>query len=253
MSGYPVFRVQPSGGMEMVGLIPYGNELLFVVLPYLAAAIFFVGTVLRYRKAPYTYSSLSSQFLENRDHFWALVPFHFGIITVLTGHLVAFLIPRWVLLWNSRPLRLYVLEVSLLAFGLLALLGLLGTIHRRGAFRKVRQVTSRLDWILLILLLVQIATGILVAVMHPWGSSWFAAILAPYLWSLVLLRPDVAAVAALPLLIKTHIALAYVLIGLFPFTRLVHIVVAPNPYLWRRPQVVRWYRQPGTALPGRRA
>ncbi len=234
----------------MASLLLSGNELLFVVLPYLATAIFFVGTVLRYRKAPYTYSSLSSQFLENRDHFWALVPFHFGIIAVLALHVMAFLIPRSILLWNSRPLRLYVLEVGLLAFGLLALVGLLGAIHRRGAFRKVRQVTSRLDWILLALLLVQVAAGILTAVLHPWGSSWFAAILTPYLWSLALLRPDIAAVGALPLLVKTHIALAYVLIGLFPFTRLVHILVAPNPYLWRRPQVVRWYRQPGPALPG---
>jgi len=32
-----------------------------------------------------------------------------------------------------------------------------------------------------------------------------------------------------------------VLIGFFPFTRLVHILVVPNPYLWRRTQVVRWY------------
>ncbi len=237
----------------MSALLPSGNELLFVVLPYCAAAMFFVGTVLRYRKAPFTYSSLSSQFLENGDHFWALVPFHFGIITVLTGHLVAFLIPPAVLLWNSRPLRLYVLEASALACGLLALLGLLAAMHRRGAFRKVGQVTSRLDWILLAMLLVQFAAGIAVAVLHPWGSSWFAAILAPYLWSLVLLRPDIAAVAVLPLVVKLHLVLAYVLIGLLPFTRLVHILVAPNPYLWRRPQVVRWYRQPGPVVPGGKA
>jgi len=28
---------------------------------------------------------------------------------------------------------------------------------------------------------------------------------------------------------------------LFPFTRLVHLLVVPNPYLWRKPQMVRWY------------
>jgi nitrate reductase gamma subunit len=41
-----------------------------------------------------------------------------------------------------------------------------------------------------------------------------------------------------------HIINAYLLILLFPFTRLVHILVVPNPYLWRKPQVVRWYRKP---------
>src|SRR3970282_945590 len=102
------------------------DQFLFVVLPYMVMFIFFVGTIMRYRKAQYTYSSLSSQFLENQQHFWGLVPFHYGIITVLTGHVVAFLIPRPVLLWNSRPLRLYILEITALIFGLLTLVGLTG-------------------------------------------------------------------------------------------------------------------------------
>jgi len=46
-------------------------------------------------------------------------------------------------------------------------------------------------------------------------------------------------------MVKLHIVSAFLLIGFFPFTRLVHILVVPNPYLWRRTQVVRWYRAPG--------
>src|SRR5512135_3326513 len=100
------------------------NLLLFAMLPYLALLLFFLGTIMRYRKAPFTYSSLSSQFLENLQHFWGVVAMHYGIILVLTGHLIGLLIPRQVLLWNSRPLRLYVLEITSLAFGLMALVGL---------------------------------------------------------------------------------------------------------------------------------
>jgi nitrate reductase gamma subunit len=37
---------------------------------------------------------------------------------------------------------------------------------------------------------------------------------------------------------------AFVLIGIFPFSRLVHILVVPNQYLWRKRQVVRWYGAP---------
>ncbi|HYL79488.1 MAG TPA: respiratory nitrate reductase subunit gamma [Candidatus Acidoferrum sp.] len=236
----------------MPSLLPSANELLFVVLPYLVMTVFFLGTIMRYRMAPYTYSSLSSQFLENQEHFWALVPFHFGIITILTGHVLAFLIPRQTLLWNSRPLRLYVLEVAALAFGLLALVGILAAIHRRLSFSKIREVTTPLDWIVFALLFIQVLSGVLVATLHPWGSSWFAAILTPYLWSLVTFTPDITYILGLPLLIKTHILLAYVLIGLSPFTRLVHILVAPNPYLWRRPQIVRWYRRPGASVAERR-
>jgi nitrate reductase gamma subunit len=61
------------------------------------------------------------------------------------------------------------------------------------------------------------------------------------------LSPDFTSISVMPLSVKLHIINAYVLIGFFPFTRLVHVLVMPNPYLWRKPQVVRWYRQPGTA------
>jgi len=218
------------------------NALLFVVLPYTVMLIFFVGTIMRYRKAPFSYSSLSSQFLENQEHFWGLVPFHYGIVVVLLGHIVAFLIPRQILAWNSRPLRLYVLEVSALIFGLLALVGLLGAIHRRLAVSKMRQVTTPLDWVVFVLLLAQIASGIYVAVFHPWGSSWFAAAMTPYLWSLVKFTPDIGYIATAPLAVKLHVVGAYLVIGIAPFTRLVHVLVVPNPYLWRKPLVVRWYR-----------
>lgn len=227
----------------MTNVFAQANQWFFVVLPYLVMFIFFVGTIMRYRKAPFTYSSLSSQFLENDQHFWALVPFHYGIVVVLTGHVVAFLVPRQILLWNSRPLRLYILEVSALLFGLLTLVGLVGVIVRRMTVSKVRIVTSPLDWAVLALLLVQVASGIYVAVFHPWGSSWFAAAVAPYLWSLVRFNPDLSYIAGMPWAAKLHIVLAYLVIGIAPFTRLVHILVVPNPYLWRKPQVVRWYRR----------
>ena len=59
---------------------------------------------------------------------------------------------------------------------------------------------------------------------------------------LVTLNPDVSYVAAMPHMVKFHIVLAFLTIGFFPFTRLVHVLVIPNPYLWRKTQVVRWYR-----------
>lgn len=218
------------------------DPVLFAVLPYVALVLFLAGTIWRYRAQKFTYSSLSSQFLENQHHFWALVPFHYGIIAITVGHLVGFLIPREVLLWNSRPLRLWILEASALAFGLLTLIGLLGIIVRRANDSKLRRVTSAADWIVYALLLISVFTGVYTAVFHPWGSSWFATTLSPYLWSLVKLRPDAALVTGLPWSIKLHIVNAWLVIGFFPFSRLVHILVAPNPYLWRKPQVVRWYR-----------
>ena len=218
----------------------YMDQILFLALPYVAMMVFFIGTIQRYRAQSFSYSSLSSQFLENRQHFWGLVPFHVGIIVVLVGHVVAFLVPRQVLLWSSRPLRLYILEVSALVFGLLTLVGLIAALMRRLTNSKIKKVTNRADWVIYVLLLVQVVSGVYVAIFYPWGSSWFAAAATPYLWSLVTLNPDISYVWAMPFMVKLHIVNAYLVIGFFPFSRLVHILVVPNPYLWRKPQVVRW-------------
>ncbi|MDH3591472.1 MAG: respiratory nitrate reductase subunit gamma [Planctomycetota bacterium] len=215
--------------------------LLFGAFPYVAFVLFIVVTVQRYRQRSYTYSSLSSQFLENRQHFWGSVPFHYGILFVLLGHLVAFLVPRSILWWNGHPLRLYILEITALIGGLLAIVGFVALLFRRYSNNRLRAVTTPTDWVLSALLLVQIGTGLGVAVFYGWGSSWFASTLTPYLWSLVWLNPDIAGVVPMPLLVKAHILGAFALIAFFPFTRLVHILVIPNMYLWRRTQVSRWY------------
>lgn len=217
------------------------NQFLFIALPYVCLFTFFLMTIYRYRAQSFSYSSLSSQFLENKHHFWAVVPFHYGILAVTAGHLIAFLVPRGILMWNSYPLRLYILEVSALTCGLLTLIGLVAILIRRGTTSRIRQVTSVTDWILFAMLLVQTTSGVAIAVFHPWGSSWFATNVSPYLWSIFLLNPDISYVVAMPHLVKLHIIVAFLTIGFFPFTRLVHLLVVPNPYLWRKTQVVRWY------------
>ncbi|MFN3820723.1 MAG: respiratory nitrate reductase subunit gamma [bacterium] len=227
-----------------MNVIPtYLGVVLYAVLPYVALALFFLVTIHRYRAQTFTYSSLSSQLLENQQHFWALVPFHYGLLVVLAGHLIAFLIPRQLLWFNGNPARLYILEVIGLIFGLSTLIGIVAIVLRRLSYSKVRVVTSWADWVLYGLLFVQVFTGVLVAIFYRWGSSWFAAAMTPYLWSLVKLNPQIAYLTGLPWLVQLHVINAFILIGFFPFTRLVHILVVPIPYLWRKPQVVRWYRR----------
>lgn len=226
-----------------MNLPTYLSMILFIGLPYTALSIFFLVSIQRYGSRKFTYSSLSSQFLENRAHFWALVPFHYGILILLLGHLIGFLVPRAVVAWNGNPIRLYILEITALAFGVLTLISLVAMIHRRLSFAKIRAVTSTMDWIVFVLLLFQVGSGVYVAVFIPWGSTWYAEVAVPYLWSIVRLSPDITLVSQLPLAAQLHIVSAFVLVALLSFTRLVHLLVVPNPYLWRSPQVVRWYRQ----------
>ncbi len=88
------------------------DNFMFVAFPYVAAIVFIVGTILRYRQTGFKVSSLSSQFLEGGKLFWGVVPFHIGLLVLIFGHLTAFLMPDTTLLWNANPTRLIVLEVS---------------------------------------------------------------------------------------------------------------------------------------------
>lgn len=215
--------------------------LLFAVFPYVAMSLFVFVGITRYRRSPFTVSSLSAQFLECRQHFWGSVPFHYGILAVLAGHLAGLLVPDGVLLWNRHPLRLYLLELTGFSFALLALFGIINVLVRRATDARSRIVTSRTDWVLFLLLLVQVATGVFTAVFHGWGSSWFAASATPYLVSLVTFSPEVSYIAPMPWTVKTHVAGAFLFVAIVPYTRLMHFLVAPFHYLWRKPQVVRWH------------
>lgn len=216
------------------------SELIFIGLPYAAMFSFFVGTISRYRSKGFKVSSLSSQFLEGKKLFWGSVPFHIGILMVFFGHLTAFLIPRAILAWNGDPLRLIILQITAFSFGLCILVGLAGLIVRRFTNRRVRIVTTKMDVFLELLLLWQVILGLYTAYSYRWGSSWFASDLSPYLWSLFKGSPDIAAVSALPLGIQLHIMTAFIIFGIFPFTRLVHILVAPLHYIGRPYQRVIW-------------
>ena len=166
---------------KIVSFVTNMDSVFFVALPYVALFTFFLVTIQRYRNQAFTFSSLSSQLLENKNHFWTIVPFHYGILLVLLGHIVAFLVPRSILAWNGHPIRLYILEITALSAGLLAVVGMIGMIMRRLSDPKVRVVTSRVDVILYFLLLTQLVSGVAVAIFHPWGSSWFATTMTPYL------------------------------------------------------------------------
>jgi nitrate reductase gamma subunit len=216
------------------------NAVLLVALPYVAVVVFVVGVIYRRRQRGFTVSSLSSQFLEGRTLFWGTVPFHIGILVVFLGHLVAFLFPAAMLGWNAYPIRLIILEVTAFIFGVTMLLGLGALMLRRITNARIRAVTTRMDIAIELLLLAQVVLGCWVALGFRWGSSWFAADLTPYLWSLVRFSPETGAVFALPWVIKLHITGAFLIVLLVPFTRLVHFIVAPLDYLVRPYQQVIW-------------
>lgn len=227
---------------------------LFGQLPYVFVAVAIAGTLYRWYWNRFSWSGLSSEFLENKTLFWGSFPWHYGIITILLGHILALVWPGLIFWWNGSPPRLYALEIFGLMLGILALIGLLILVVRRATNPRIRSVTSTMDVVLIVVLLVQVITGVFQATMYRWGSNWYAGAAVPWMWSLASFDPNVGFIAGLPILTKLHIFNGMLFIALFPFTRLVHVLAFINPlkYLGRPFQVVRWYDEQKPTTPGSR-
>ncbi len=221
----------------------FEDTVLFVAFPYAAVLLAVLVGFYRYFNDRFSYSSFSSQFLENRALFWGSVPWHFGVIIILLAHFVAFLFPgAWARL-IAAPERLQTLEVIGLALALTATTALALLIIRRLLNARIFTVTSAMDWVLLGALLAQMVLGFWVALFFRWGSDWYLHTAVPWLESLVTFSPDSQFVTSLPWVVKLHMLGGFVIIALFPFTRLVHLVTFPVTYLWRPYQVVIWNRR----------
>lgn len=214
------------------------NTILFLIFPYLAMTVAVAVVIYRAIFRPFTVSSLSSQLLERKKLYWGSIPFHWGIVIILLGHLAALFFPNTIQAWNAVPLRLYLLELTGLALAIWALGGLLVLVWRRLSNRRVRVVTSPMDGVVLALLLVSVITGIWTAVGYRFGSTWFTAVFTPYLWSLLTFQPQIGLVVPLPFVIKLHVFNFFALLVVFPFSRLVHIITYPLGYLFRPWQIV---------------
>lgn len=216
------------------------DNLLFIVLPYLALFICIFGSIYRMRTEPFTYSSLSSQFLEGKGLMWGSLPWHVGITVILLAHLIAFLMPGF---WQSLMADQRVLmTVESIGFGLALLcllgLGILGV--RRVTSSKLQAVTTTMDLVVILLLLLQVGLGAAIAVHCKWGSSWCSGTTTPYVWSILTFQPDLSHISDLPVLVKGHIVGAWLFLLVIPFSRLIHMFAVPIAYLTRPPQNVVW-------------
>jgi nitrate reductase gamma subunit len=219
------------------------NLMLFGVYPYMALAVFIVGSWARFDLSQYTWRSGSSQLMHDKNFRLASNLFHIGIIAVLAGHFVGLLTPsavyhRW-LSYESKQLMAMLIGGF---FGLICLVGLVMLLHRRLTNPRVRAQSSTSDIMVLWVLLVQLLLGlftIYVSTAHMDGSQM--VLLANWAQQIVTFQPLMAAASIEPvgLAYKLHVFLGVTLFVLFPFTRLVHIISAPVWYLGRRYQIVR--------------
>ena len=70
-----------------------GDVLLWIIIPYVAIAVFVVGHVWRYRTDQFDWTSRSTQLLDRRILGWASPMFHYGALAAVAGHFIGLAIP----------------------------------------------------------------------------------------------------------------------------------------------------------------
>jgi len=188
---------------------------IFAAAPYVAAGIAVAVMAARFALARENSSRRAARTMP-----FGTIP-HLAWIAaiglVAIAHVAALAFPDAILIWTRQPLRLVVIEVEGLAAGVVALAGTLAMLAQ--AMRR-RPVTTAavIDVAALTLVAVSMLSGVLMAVLYRWASSWAEVTLVPYFYSLAHLDPATSLVTRLPMLVKLHVASAFALVALAPCT-----------------------------------
>ena len=225
----------------------YLNQFCFQIYPYIALAVFFIGSWVRFDKSMYTWRTGSSQLLSDKGMRIGSNLFHLGILAILGGHLVGLLTPH--ALYASvitAPQKQVLAMVAGGVFGAVCLVGISILTVRRLFNPRVKATGTTGDTVILLLLFAQLLLGLYTIVQsthHMDGGVMMA--LADWAQHIVTFRFGAADyVGDVHWVYKAHIFLGMTLFLVAPFTRLVHVWSIPVSYFWRPYQVVR-RRQPG--------
>ena len=221
------------------------HQFLFGIYPYIALAVFLVGSLIRFDREQYTWKSDSSQLLKRGQLRWGSNLFHIGILALFLGHFAGLLTPQEA----YHALGLSTAAKQLLAitaggvFGTMCLVGLILLVHRRLSERRIRATSTTMDIVVLLWILVTLLLGlasIFVSLGHRDGSVM--VVLGHWAQHIVTFRSGAAGfIAEVHWLYKVHLFFGMTLFLLFPFSRLVHVWsgFAALGYLTRAYQIVR--------------
>ena len=226
---------------------------LWVIVPYICLAVFVAGHFWRYRYDKFGWTTRSSQLYENRLLRWGSPLFHFGLLGVIGGHFIGLVVPKsWTETIGVTEGLYHFLAVSLGGLaGLATLAGLAILVYRRRTVGPVFMATTKMDKTMYVFLAAVIVLGMWNTVASSiFGHYDYREGVSPYWRSIFYFQANPDLISDAPLGFQLHALVAFVLFGLWPFTRLVHVFSAPVGYL-TRPYIV--YRSRDEAREGTRA
>jgi nitrate reductase gamma subunit len=222
----------------------YSQNFLFGIYPYLALAIFFLGSLIRFDREQYTWKSDSSQLLRRGQLRLGSNLFHIGVLFLFFGHFVGMLTPHFIYEpFISSGAKQVLAMISGGTAGVLAFIGLTLLLHRRLTEPRIRATSKPSDIVILLLLWLQLLLGLAtipLSAQHLDGSMMIR--LAEWGQRIVTFRGGaVELLEGAGWIFKTHLFLGMTIFLVFPFTRLVHVWsgFAATTYVVRAWQLVR--------------
>jgi nitrate reductase gamma subunit len=223
----------------------YLHQFVFGIYPYIALAIFLLGSLIRFDREQYTWKTESSQLLHRGALRVGNILFHVGVLGLFFGHAVGLLTP--VAVWDALGVSHGAKQIFAMAaggiMGSLCLIGILILLVRRFSNDRLMRVTTIKDKVVMLWILATLSLGLIsifVSASHTDGHMMVQ--LMTWAQHVITLRGDAASfIADAPFIFKLHLFMGMSLFVIFPFTRLVHVWsgFASVGYLGRAYQLVR--------------
>jgi len=225
------------------------STFLFAVFPYLAMAVFVVGLIWRYKYDKFGWTTRSSQLYESKLLRIGSPLFHYGILLAVVGHAMGLVIPKgWTdAMGIDQHTYHLVAVIGGVTAGLMVTIGFIILVFRRRTVKTVFNATTVNDKVMYLVLGLNILFGMWNTISTALGDEHFYNYregVSVWFRSIFMAQPNVEAIAmaGTPIQFQVHAVLSFLLIMIWPFTRLVHVFSAPVQYL-ARPYIV--YRSKG--------
>jgi len=213
----------------------YVNYFLFTYFPHISMAIFWFGLITRFVLVPQTVQANASQFLSKKQMGFAGNFFHVGIIMVFFGHFTGLFTPEsiyHIVMTTSNKRIIAVILGSI--FGWMALIGMVMLIKRRLTNKRIRFTSSPQDYFVIFLLLVETVLGLLSVSTTITSTVENYAELGIWAQKVITFQPDAGQViAGHSIIYKLHIIVGLLIFMVFPYTKLMHLLVFPLAYFFR--------------------
>ncbi|WP_282004486.1 respiratory nitrate reductase subunit gamma [Propioniciclava sinopodophylli] len=221
------------------------NTFLFGVFPYLAMAVFVVGTIWRYKYDKFGWTTRSSQLYESRMLRIGSPLFHYGILLAVLGHAMGLVIPKaWTDVLVPEDIYHAVAVGGGMTAGIMIVVGFVILVFRRRTVKTVFNATTVNDKVMYLVLGLTILFGMWNTISTAFAPEeyHYREGVSPWFRSIFTFQPNVDLIAGAPFQFQAHAVTAFLLVMIWPFTRLVHVFSAPVQYL-ARPYIV--YRSKG--------